>query len=156
MRRILLVLPIPLITGAALVAALFAPPTGAAIGKATIRPVTLAAVRSVQKAHLHRHRPAPSPTFRALRAAAAAKRLTVAELRSEWQKVAMCEVGGNWSMTGSLYSGIGFSNATWSSYGGVRYAPLAGLATRDEQILIGMKVNNGWVPDQFGCQPGGW
>jgi hypothetical protein len=87
---------------------------------------------------------------------AALARVTIDELRAEWQHVAICEVGGNWSMLGSSYSGIGFANSTWRQYGGSRFAPLAGQAPRDVQILIGMKVTGGWVPDQQGCSPGGW
>jgi transglycosylase-like protein len=82
--------------------------------------------------------------------------VTVGQLRQEWQNVAECEVGGNWSMTGPVYSGIGFLNATWSSYGGRQFAPLAGQATRDEQIVVAMRVTGGWVPDQHGCSPSGW
>lgn len=87
---------------------------------------------------------------------AALARVTIGELRAEWQHVAICEVGGNWSMMGSSYSGIGFANSTWREYGGSRFAPLAGEAPRDVQILIGMKVTGGWVPDQNGCSPTGW
>jgi hypothetical protein len=78
------------------------------------------------------------------------------QLRAEWQHVAICEVGGDWDMTGQSYSGIGFSNATWSQYGGSQYAPLAGMASEDQQILIGMKVTKGQVPDQNGCSTTGW
>jgi hypothetical protein len=88
--------------------------------------------------------------------AARSRGVTVDELRQEWQSVAECEVGGNWAMTGPVYSGIGFLNATWSSYGGGRFARLAGQATRDEQIVIAMRVTGGWVPDQDGCSRGGW
>lgn len=87
---------------------------------------------------------------------AALARVTIGELRAEWQHVAICEVGGNWSMMGTSYSGIGFANSTWREYGGSRFAPLAGEAPRDVQILIGMKVTGGWVPDQNGCSPTGW
>ncbi len=87
---------------------------------------------------------------------AAIARVTVNQLRAEWQHVAVCEVAGNWSMQGPVYSGIGFANATWLEYGGTRFAPLAGEAPRDAQILIGMRVTGGWVPDQNGCAPGGW
>ena len=97
-----------------------------------------------------------NPTVRALVVDATSMGVSVRELRAEWQDVAICEVGGNWSMTGPRYSGIGFSNATWSAYGGTKYAPLAGQASVIEQIVIGMKVTGGWVPDQFGCNPGGW
>ncbi len=87
---------------------------------------------------------------------AALARVTVNQLRAEWQHVAICEVAGNWSMEGPLYSGIGFANSTWLEYGGTQFAPLAGEAPRDAQILIGMRVTGGWVPDQNGCAPGGW
>jgi hypothetical protein len=93
---------------------------------------------------------------RQLRASAQLLRVSVDQLRAMWQRVAVCEVAGNWSMTGPIYSGIGFLNSTWSHYGGTRYAPLAGLATRDEQILIGMQVTGGYVPDQYGCSRIGW
>ncbi len=94
--------------------------------------------------------------MRELRASALRLRVSVNQLRAMWQRVAICEVAGNWSMVGPVYSGIGFLNSTWSHYGGTRYAPLAGLATRDEQILIGMQVTGGYVPDQYGCSPVGW
>jgi hypothetical protein len=93
---------------------------------------------------------------RALDAEALVRGETVRTLLLEWQRVAICEVNGDWSMTGPVYSGIGFSNATWWQYGGTRFAPLAGEATRDQQILVGMRVTHGEVPDQDGCRPGGW
>lgn len=97
-----------------------------------------------------------NPTVRALVVDAVSIGVSVRELRAEWQDVAICEVGGNWSMTGPRYSGIGFSNATWNAYGGTKYAPVAGQASVIEQIVVGMRVTGGWVPDQYGCNPGGW
>lgn len=103
------------------------------------------------------HRPAAvNPVRRALVADAHAVRTSIPRLRAEWQRVAICEVGGDWFMTGPTYSGIGFSNATWYQYGGRHFAPLAGEATKDQQILIGMRVTKSWVPDQHGCSPTGW
>ncbi len=93
---------------------------------------------------------------RALDAEALVHGVSVPHLLAQWQRVAVCEVDGDWSMTGPEYSGIGFSNATWHQFGGTRYAPLAGEATREQQILIGMRVTHGWVPDQAGCSPTGW
>ncbi len=80
----------------------------------------------------------------------------VVTLRAEWERVAICEVDGDWSMVGPAYSGIGFQNGTWDEYGGTHYAPVAGRAGEDAQIVIGMRVTGGWVPDQYGCDPGGW
>jgi hypothetical protein len=87
---------------------------------------------------------------------AQARGVGVTALRQEWQRVANCEVAGNWAMVGPEYSGIGFLNSTWEAYGGTRYAPVAGRASRDEQIIVGMRVTGDWIPDQYGCDPGGW
>lgn len=91
-----------------------------------------------------------------LQRVAARAGVSIVHLRAEWQHVAVCEVNGNWSMTGPTYSGIGFLNSTWLEYGGTRFASNAGRAPRDAQILIGMRVTKGWVPDQWGCSPTGW
>jgi len=156
-RRILLVL---LILGIA--AAPLALPVGADSSTPSNQPikVTLSAAQrhseAVGRAALRRAHLDAVATRHDLAVAAATVRVSIVQLRAEWQHVAICEVGGNWAMTGPAYSGIGFLNATWNSYGGARYAPLAGQATRDQQILIGMKVTNGRVPDQNGCSPTGW
>ncbi len=95
-------------------------------------------------------------TLHGLERVATSLRVSVSELRARWERVAICEVGGNWSMVGSQYSGIGFLNSTWFAYGGQTFAPRAGQATVDQQILVGMRVTHGWIPDQGGCNPGGW
>ncbi len=82
--------------------------------------------------------------------------VTPTSLRQQWQHVAQCEVAGNWHMRGPMYSGIGFLNSTWAGYGGKHFAAHAGEATIEEQILVGMHVTGGWVPDQYGCSPTGW
>ena len=157
MRRILLVL---LILGIA--AAPLALPVGADSSTQSLQPikVTLTASQrhseAVGRAALQRAHLDAVATRHNLAVAAASMRVSIVELRAKWQQVAICEVGGNWAMTGPSYSGIGFLNATWNAYGGARYAPLAGQATRDEQILIGMKVTSGRVPDQNGCSSTGW
>ena len=75
--------------------------------------------------------------------------------RVAWSKVAVCETGGNWQMTGSSFSGgVGFANSTWLAYGGAEFAPNAGLATMDQQITIAKRIQPS-PPDQNGCS-GGW
>jgi hypothetical protein len=102
------------------------------------------------------HRVVATPLRHALVVVASSVRLNIHELREKWQQVAICEVSGNWSMVGPSYSGIGFANGTWYQYGGRQFAPRAGEASRDQQILVGMRVTRGQIPDQNGCSPYGW
>ncbi|MFD5635507.1 transglycosylase family protein [Streptomyces sp. NPDC127077] len=61
---------------------------------------------------------------------------------SEWDAVAQCESGGNWSInTGNgYYGGLQFSSSTWAAYGGTAYASTADQASKSQQIAIGEKV----------------
>ncbi|MEB8340972.1 transglycosylase family protein [Streptomyces endophyticus] len=61
---------------------------------------------------------------------------------SEWDQVAQCESGGNWSTnTGNgFYGGLQFSSSTWSAYGGDQYASTADQASKAQQIAVGEKV----------------
>jgi hypothetical protein len=60
----------------------------------------------------------------------------------DWNAVAQCESGGNWSInTGNgYYGGLQFSESTWVAYGGGAYAPRADLASPSQQIAIAEKV----------------
>ncbi|MFD4320268.1 transglycosylase family protein [Streptomyces sp. NPDC058548] len=61
---------------------------------------------------------------------------------SEWDTVAACESGGNWSInTGNgYYGGLQFSASTWAAYGGTAYAATANQASKSQQIAIAEKV----------------
>jgi hypothetical protein len=61
---------------------------------------------------------------------------------NDWDAVAQCESGGNWSInTGNgYYGGLQFSSSTWLAFGGGAYAPRADLAARSQQIAIAEKV----------------
>ncbi|HEY7052230.1 MAG TPA: transglycosylase family protein [Mycobacterium sp.] len=65
-----------------------------------------------------------------------------------WDALAGCEAGGNWSInTGNgFYGGVQFDQNTWERNGGLRYAPRADLATREEQIAIASvtQQRQGW------------
>jgi hypothetical protein len=62
-----------------------------------------------------------------------------------WDAVAQCESGGNWSInTGNgFYGGLQFTRGTWKAYGGTKYASTANRASRSEQIAIAEKVLRG-------------
>ena len=65
-----------------------------------------------------------------------------------WDAVATCESSGNWAInTGNgFYGGVQFDQNTWERHGGLRYAPRADLATREEQIAIAevTQARQGW------------
>jgi len=67
---------------------------------------------------------------------------------SIWDAIASCESGGNWAInTGNgFYGGVQFDLGTWAANGGLRFAPRADLATRDEQIAIAQvtQARQGW------------
>jgi hypothetical protein len=60
----------------------------------------------------------------------------------DWNAVAQCESGGNWSInTGNgYYGGLQFSQSTWDAFGGGAHAPRADLATPGQQIAVAEKV----------------
>ncbi|MBV2356072.1 transglycosylase family protein [Streptomyces sp. J2-1] len=61
---------------------------------------------------------------------------------SQWDTVAQCESGGNWSInTGNgYYGGLQFSASTWAAYGGTQYAATADKASESQQIAVAEKV----------------
>ncbi|TQM32492.1 transglycosylase-like protein with SLT domain [Nocardia bhagyanarayanae] len=68
----------------------------------------------------------------------------------EWDSLAACESGGDWSSnTGNgFHGGLQFSPGTWAAYGGVAYALTADKATREQQIAVAERVlaAEGWSP----------
>ena len=73
-------------------------------------------------------------------------------LRAEWERVALCEEGGNWHADGAVFSGgLGISRTNWVRYCGTQFAPVGALATEDQQIIVAERITGGWVPDQYGC-----
>jgi hypothetical protein len=59
-----------------------------------------------------------------------------------WDAVAACESGGNWSAnTGNgFYGGLQFAEGTWLANGGGQYASSADLATPAQQIAVAERV----------------
>jgi hypothetical protein len=98
--------------------------------------------------------------------ARAAERLTVAMFQdavarqaaekaareSIWDRIAACETQGDWSMRGSSFSGgVGFANAAWDSWGGREFAPNAGQATREQQIIVAERIRASVGLGAWGC-----
>lgn len=103
-------------------------------------------------------------------AAAAARRVTPTATTSNtrpggvnWDGIAQCETGGNWSMSGSRFSGgVGFANSTWSGamhgrwiwsgYPDLGFPENAGDATREQQIIVAERVYAKFGLSGWGCR----
>ena len=61
---------------------------------------------------------------------------------SDWDRLAECESGGNWSInTGNGYhGGLQFHPQTWTGHGGGEFAPTADQATKEQQIIVAERV----------------
>jgi len=74
-----------------------------------------------------------------------------------WDALAKCESGGKWNTIDSSAEpydgGLGIYRPTWLAFHGDDFAPNAGLATREEQIIVGQRIYNfygGWS-QSWGC-----
>lgn len=74
---------------------------------------------------------------------------------SVWLRLADCESGdinvpgsANWTENaGTIFDGgIQFHPGTWLAYGGGEFAPEAWMATREQQIIVGIRTRDGWGP----------
>jgi len=88
--------------------------------------------------------PPPAPSARPVPSAGPVPSAAPAPSASahDWDAVARCESGGNWSInTGNgYYGGLQFSSSTWAAFGGLAYASRADLATKAQQIAVAEKV----------------
>jgi hypothetical protein len=74
--------------------------------------------------------------------------------RAAWDRVAVCEEGGDWQADGGRFSGgLGITRTNWVAFGGLQYAPEGSEATPDEQIMVAERIQAD-PPDQDGCA--GW
>jgi hypothetical protein len=88
-----------------------------------------------------------------IRAAAASAAKLARRTGVDWEGIAGCETGGNWQMRGSTFSGgLGFANSTWSSFGGREFAPNAGMASREQQIVVAERVYARYGLSGWGCR----
>jgi hypothetical protein len=97
--------------------------------------VTLQSQRAAAK-------PAPAPVQSPRPGGTTAPRPAPPAAGHDWDAVAQCESGGNWSInTGNgYYGGLQFSSSTWLAFGGGVYAPRADRAAKAQQIAVAEKV----------------
>ncbi len=72
-----------------------------------------------------------------------------------WDELAQCESGGRWDTVDSgpdgYDGGLGIYRGTWRAFGGTEFAPNAGLATREQQIIVGQRIYDKYGWDPWGC-----
>ena len=77
-----------------------------------------------------------------------------AAVMAQWQRVAICEEGGDWHVRGSMYSGgLGIMNSNWTYYSrGLGFPASAADATPEQQVIVAQRIQgSSFVPDQNGC-----
>ncbi|WP_030544057.1 transglycosylase family protein [Streptomyces albus] len=74
-----------------------------------------------------------------------------------WEAVAQCESSGKWDInTGNgHYGGLQFKQSSWKAAGGLRYAPRADLATKEEQIATAERLLAMQGPGAWACAGAG-
>ncbi|MFD7669126.1 transglycosylase family protein [Streptomyces sp. NPDC059788] len=75
---------------------------------------------------------------------------------NNWDAVAQCESGGNWSInTGNgYYGGLQFTNSSWAAAGGTQYAPRADMASKSQQIAAAERLLAIQGPGAWTCAGG--
>ena len=72
-----------------------------------------------------------------------------------WDELARCESGGRWDTIDAnpdgYDGGLGIYVGTWRAFGGTEFAPRAGYATREQQIIVGMRIHDALGWDPWGC-----
>jgi hypothetical protein len=81
--------------------------------------------------------------------------------RAAWDKVNVCEEGGNWHVDGATYSGgLGFTHTNWTQFNTFGFPADAADATPDQQIQVATAFAEYYwhspdaAPDQDGCGGG--
>ena len=98
--------------------------------------------------------PVPVPAATAVETAVGPVDTVTPGQRAAWERVALCEEGGDWRSNGPTFSGgLGISRANWRLYGGGQFAPSGASATEDQQIMVAERIESS-PPDQRGCR--GW
>jgi resuscitation-promoting factor RpfB len=73
----------------------------------------------------------------------------------KWDELAQCESGGRWDTVDSgpdgYDGGLGIYRGTWRAFGGTEFAPNAGLATREQQIIVAQRIYDKLGFDPWGC-----
>jgi hypothetical protein len=72
-----------------------------------------------------------------------------------WDALAQCESNSRWSTVDpnpeGYDGGLGIARSTWRAFGGLEFAPNAGLASREQQIAVGQRIYDRYGWSAWGC-----
>jgi hypothetical protein len=67
--------------------------------------------------------------------------MKVVERRTaQWDELARCENGGDWSVVDRYGGGLGIYIGTWHAFGGDEFASNPGYATKEQQMIVAERI----------------
>ncbi len=110
---------------------------GLAANEARVRAELEAAQSKLRARNLASARPNPSPA----RAGGV-----------NWDGIANCETGGNWSHQTQFDGGLGIYHGAWTDFGGREFAPYGSQATKEQQIIVAERIYARYGLSGWGCK----
>jgi hypothetical protein len=83
---------------------------------------------------------------------------TIALLKSidartkQWDELARCENGGDWTVVDKYGGGLGIYIGTWHGFGGGEFASNPGYATKEQQIIVAERIYARHGLSGWGCK----
>jgi len=76
----------------------------------------------------------------------------VAQRTAQWDELARCENGGDWSVVDRYGGGLGIFIGTWHAFGGDEFASNPGYATKAQQIIVAERIYARFGLSGWGCK----
>jgi hypothetical protein len=71
---------------------------------------------------------------------------------AQWDELARCENGGDWSVVDRYGGGLGIFIGTWHAFGGDEFASNPGYATKEQQIIVAERIYARHGLSGWGCK----
>ncbi len=76
----------------------------------------------------------------------------VQQRTAQWDELARCENGGDWSVVDRYGGGLGIYIGTWHAFGGDDFASNPGHATKEQQIVVAERIYACYGISGWGCK----
>jgi hypothetical protein len=71
---------------------------------------------------------------------------------TQWDELARCENGGDWSVVDRYGGGLGIFIGTWHAFGGDEFASNPGYATKEQQMVVAERIYARHGLSGWGCK----